>query len=149
MPREATAWSFSFHGKISIYSSTKRDGERTGADVAMHSRRIKKKTFVCQAAGTHFRAIHTVKGGTGRTRCCLSHLSFVRGASCSNNLQKCIVDPDANTMRRVWSCGGGGDGPRINKRREAISRYARTGSVCIIPARVVAAMHIKRVEFLT
>lgn len=40
---------------------------------------LKKKreieTLVCRAAGTHFRAIHTVKGGTGRTRCC--YVSFI------------------------------------------------------------------------
>lgn len=108
--------------------------------------RKKNKTLVCRAPGTHFRAIHTMKGGTGRTRCCLPHLSFVRRASCFNNLQKCIVDPGANTMRRV--SGRGGDRPRINKRREAISRYAGTWAR-YVPARAVAAMHIKRVEFLT
>lgn len=36
MPREATV---PFTGKISIYSGT----QRTGTDVAMHSRRVEKK----------------------------------------------------------------------------------------------------------
>lgn len=71
MPRETTV---PFTKKISIYPDT--DGYR--ADAAMKSRRKKRISLCVRSPGTHFRAIHTVKGGDkSDARCCLSHLSFV------------------------------------------------------------------------
>lgn len=93
MPRETTV---PFTKKISIYPDT--DGYRV--DAAMKSRRKKRISLCVRSPGTHFRAIHTVKGGDkSDARCCLSHLSFVWRASCFNNSQNCIVDTGANIYR--------------------------------------------------
>lgn len=114
-----------FTRKISIYPNT--DGYR--ADVAIKSRikeRKKKRIGTCvRWPGSHFRAIHMVKKTieVRNARCCLSHLSFVHRASCFNYSQNCIVDPSANIYCATRLYSGR---PRINKRRETISRYTGT-----------------------
>lgn len=112
-----------FTRKISIYPDT--DGYR--ADVAIKSRIKEKKreNRRLHAVTGHSFSCHSYgkKSDKLDVRCCLSHLSFVHRASCFNNTQNCIVDPSANIYCATRPYSGQ---PRINKRRETISRYTGT-----------------------